>query len=122
MAWLDAAKGHPVAVSAEFHARLVSVHPFVDGNGRTARLASNLPLMRNDYPPATWRPEDRPRYYAALEQAHEGRYRDIISMTAEAVERTCDRYYLHAIGERVVARATPEPPQPRRHHDPGIDR
>lgn len=97
MAWLGAAQGHPIAVAAEFHARLATVHPFVDGNGRTARLASNLLLMRAGYPPATWLPEDRRRYFAALEEAHEGRYMEITALTAETVERTCDHYYLPTV-------------------------
>jgi Fic family protein len=41
------------------HRRLVSIHPFNDGNGRTARLLMNLVLMRGGYPPVAVRPEDR---------------------------------------------------------------
>ncbi len=89
---------HPVAMVAVFHARLVTIHPFADGNGRTARLASDLLLPRHGYPRARWRPEDRPRYHAALEAAHDGRTPEpITALTAEAVERTCD-LYLAAIG------------------------
>lgn len=102
MTWLHGADGaiHPVVLAGEFHARLVTVHPFVDGNGRTARLASNLLLLRHGYPPATWRPEDRPRYYTVLEDAHGGRYEGIVALTAEAVERTCDLYYLPILGRQ----------------------
>jgi Fic family protein len=101
MRWLavPAATSHPVAIVAEFHARLVTIHPFADGNGRTARLASDLLLLRRGYPPARWRPGDRPRYYAALEAACDGRTLEPITvLTAEAVERTCD-LYLAAIGQ-----------------------
>lgn len=103
LAWLQAAEAGPVgsgeaqrgpvALAAEFHARLVAIHPFVDGNGRATRLASNLLLMRHGYPPATWQPEDRPEYYRALEAASlERRYDAITLLTAQAVTRTFDRY------------------------------
>ena len=40
---------HPVILAAEIHERLVSIHPFVDGNGRTARLLMNFILLRGGY-------------------------------------------------------------------------
>lgn len=51
------------------HYRLVSIHPFADGNGRTARLLMNLLLLRGGYPPVAVRPEDRAEYLDALEYA-----------------------------------------------------
>lgn len=50
---------HPVMIAAEAHYRLVTIHPFTDGNGRTARLLMNLILMMNGYPPAIIKPEER---------------------------------------------------------------
>lgn len=41
---------HPVAMAAHLHQRLVNIHPFIDGNGRTARLVMNLHLLKNGYP------------------------------------------------------------------------
>ncbi|MFT3726411.1 MAG: Fic family protein [Terricaulis sp.] len=52
----------------EAHLRLVSIHPFSDGNGRTARLLMNLILLRAGYPPVAVRPEDRLAYLDALEK------------------------------------------------------
>lgn len=60
---------HPVILSAEMHERLVSIHPFIDGNGRTSRLVMNLLLIRNGYPIANIKGDttSRLQYYEALE-------------------------------------------------------
>ena len=68
-AWLATADPSPTT-AFEAHFRLVAIHPFGDGNGRTARLLMNLLLLRAGYPPIAVRPEDRPAYIASLEQAH----------------------------------------------------
>jgi Fic family protein len=59
----------PVNPDAAFdaHFRLTAIHPFSDGNGRTARLLMNLMLIRRGYPPVAIRPEDRSEYLATLE-------------------------------------------------------
>ncbi|MEM6406555.1 MAG: Fic family protein [Pseudomonadota bacterium] len=62
---------HPVELAAEMHERLVTIHPFVDGNGRTARLVMNLILLQNGYP-VTIIASDRDQrsmYYNTLETA-----------------------------------------------------
>ena len=63
---------HPVLMAAHAHYRLVAVHPFADGNGRTARLLMNLLLIRSGFPPALLPVTDRAYYYAALEVANGG--------------------------------------------------
>jgi Fic family protein len=60
------------ASSFDAHFRLVAIHPFADGNGRTARLLMNLLLLRGGYPPVTVRPEDRKTYLDTLEHASIG--------------------------------------------------
>jgi Fic family protein len=67
-AWLSAAPSTPEG-AFEAHFRLTAVHPFSDGNGRTARLLMNLMLIRGGYPPIAVRPEDRKAYLDALERA-----------------------------------------------------
>ena len=72
-AFYDANKAtmHPVELAAGFHEKLVTVHPFIDGNGRTARLVMNLILLRAGYPITVINGDDVPRvaYYDALAEA-----------------------------------------------------
>lgn len=69
--WLQDAPVSP-ATAFTAHRRLVDIHPFNDGNGRTARLLMNLILIRAGYPPVAVRPEDRPVYIRALQQSQAG--------------------------------------------------
>ncbi|KWW96732.1 Fic family protein [Hydrogenibacillus schlegelii] len=62
-------KEHPVVLAAWLHWRFVFIHPFTDGNGRTARLLMNFSLLSDGYPPAVIRKEDRERYLDTLEDA-----------------------------------------------------
>jgi Fic family protein len=66
--WLGRAGSEP-ASSFDAHFRLLAIHPFGDGNGRTARLLMNLLLLRGGYPPVAVRPEDRNAYLDSLEHA-----------------------------------------------------
>jgi len=61
---------HPIILAAEMHERLVSIHPFIDGNGRTARLVMNLILMQHGYPIVNIKGGKKSRlaYYNALEK------------------------------------------------------
>lgn len=61
---------HPVLLAAEMHERLVTIHPFIDGNGRTARLVMNLVLLQNGYTLVNIKGnlKNRLKYYQALEQ------------------------------------------------------
>lgn len=61
---------HPVELAALAHHELVRIHPFVDGNGRTARLLNNLILMSRGYVPIIIRTKDRKNYFECLEEAH----------------------------------------------------
>ena len=71
-AWIGAAPNTPDTAFAA-HRRLVAIHPFNDGNGRTARLLMNLILIRGGYPPIAVRPVDRLAYIQALQDAEAGR-------------------------------------------------
>lgn len=99
--WLKSAQNlHPVAFAGEAHYRFVSIHPFIDGNGRSARLLMNLLLMMAGYPPAIIRKRDRSAYLAALEKAQLGGSRDDFDKLIEkAVSRSLDIYLKAARGE-----------------------
>lgn len=86
-------KLHPIELSAEFHFRYVYIHPFIDGNGRSARLLMNLILMKNGYPISVIKNEDRDEYMKALEIASTtGNTKDFINMVANAVDKSLDTY------------------------------
>lgn len=74
-AWLAVATNTP-ETAFDAHRRLVDIHPFNDGNGRTARLLMNLILLRGGYPPVTVRLEDRLEYIRSLQEAQAGRGSD----------------------------------------------
>jgi len=63
---------HPVIMAAELHERLVSIHPFIDGNGRTSRLVMNFYLLKNGYTVTSLKGDraSRLEYYRALEECH----------------------------------------------------
>ena len=63
---------HPVIFAAEIHERIATIHPFIDGNGRTARLLMNLVLLQNGYTIASISgdTESRLAYYNALEKCN----------------------------------------------------
>ena len=70
-AWLGTVSDMPDTAFAA-HCRFVGIHPFNDGNGRTARLLMNLMLIRGGYPPVSVRPEDRLEYVRSLQQEQAG--------------------------------------------------
>lgn len=88
-----------VTLAAIFHHRLVWIHPFFDGNGRTGRLALNLLLMKYGYPPAIILRNDRKKYYDALNLANRGDYTKILLLVVQALERSLNIYLNTLPGE-----------------------
>ncbi len=86
---------HPVTLAADAHEKFVTIHPFVDGNGRTARLIMNFILMRHGYP-AIIIPADtaaRLRYYDALEATQtSGDPESFRQFVYDATNAMLDRY------------------------------
>ncbi|XP_076029988.1 FIC domain protein adenylyltransferase [Oratosquilla oratoria] len=95
VAWLnseDAQKLHPIKYASLAHYKLVFIHPFVDGNGRTARLLMNFLLMQAGYPPVIIRKQDRMQYYEHLQTANLGDTRPFVRFIADCTEKTLDVY------------------------------
>lgn len=85
---------HPIELASEMHERLVTIHPFIDGNGRTSRLLMNLILLRWGYPIAILKgdTESRLKYYGALETAQiENDKRPFIDLIADNIRQTIER-------------------------------
>lgn len=90
--WTNSSDMNIVLKSAVFHHRFVWIHPFFDGNGRTARLLFNLLLMKEGFPPAIILKNDRKKYYDALNFANNGNYSKLVLLIFQAVERSLDIY------------------------------
>ncbi|MFK7834258.1 MAG: Fic family protein [Winogradskyella sp.] len=85
---------HPVELSAQMHERLVTIHPFIDGNGRASRLLMNLILLQNGYPIAILKGDDKSRleYYNALELAQtEDNKKVFIELIAKNIQEAIQR-------------------------------
>ena len=84
---------HPVELASEAHYQLVTIHPFVDGNGRTARLLMNMILLMTGYPLAIIRKTDRLAYINSLEKAQLSKSKDdYLKLIFDAVDRSLDIY------------------------------
>lgn len=93
--WLNSeytSQMHPVKQAAIAHYKLVNIHPFSDGNGRTSRLLMNTILMRFGFPPVVIQKQQRLQYYNYLQMANEGDIRPFIRFIAECTEKTLDLY------------------------------
>jgi Fic family protein len=92
---------HPIVLAAELHERLVTIHPFIDGNGRTSRLVMNLILLQNGYVIANIKGDydSRMQYYNALEtaQTHNNK-EDFLLFIAQNEKESLERY-LEIIGQ-----------------------
>lgn len=81
-----------IELASILHHKLVYIHPFFDGNGRTSRLAMNVILMQSGFPLVIVMKNDRKKYYQTLSLADKGDYTPFVNFIARAVERTLDIY------------------------------
>nr|XP_050853297.1 protein adenylyltransferase Fic isoform X1 [Vespula vulgaris] len=93
--WLNSERAirmHPVRYAALAHYKLVHIHPFSDGNGRTSRLLMNMILMQAGYPPVIIQKQHRHKYYENLQIANSGDVRPFVRFIAECTEQTLDLF------------------------------
>ena len=83
--------GHPIERAARLHVDFVKIHPFADGNGRTARLLMNFDLMKAGFLPVIFQAADRLAYYEALDKAHtQHDYQDFLQLSMAAEIKAFD--------------------------------
>jgi Fic family protein/DNA-binding XRE family transcriptional regulator len=92
---------HPIILAAELHERLVTIHPFIDGNGRTSRLVMNLILLQHGYVIANIKGDydSRMQYYNALETAQTKNNKEDFLLFIAQIEKESLERYLEIIGQ-----------------------
>jgi Fic family protein/DNA-binding XRE family transcriptional regulator len=101
--WYETHKNglHPIVLAAELHERLVTIHPFIDGNGRTSRLVMNLILLQNGYVIANIKGDydSKMQYYNALETAQTKNNKEDFLLFVAQIEKESLERYLEIIGQ-----------------------
>lgn len=101
--WYETNKNklHPIILAAEMHERLVTIHPFIDGNGRTSRLVMNLILLQNGYVIANIKGDydSRMQYYQSLETAQTKNNKNDFILFVALIEKQSLERYLKIIGQ-----------------------
>jgi Fic family protein len=90
---------HPLKKVAYIHHQLVWIHPFFDGNGRVARLLTNLFFMQQGYPPIVLKQDQRKTYYYVLRQADNGHLSPLAEFIAKAMNESLQLYLSTFIDE-----------------------
>jgi Fic family protein/DNA-binding XRE family transcriptional regulator len=101
--WYETNKSilHPIVLAAEIHERLVTIHPFIDGNGRTSRLVMNLVLLQHGYIIANIKGDydTRMQYYQTLETAQTKNNKEDFLLFIAQIEKESLERYLNIIGK-----------------------
>ena len=99
--WMYNERGmiHPIEFAAKLHQKFVYIHPFIDGNGRTARLLMNAALIQEGYLPCVISPYIRADYINALEAGHKDA-NVFIEFIAEAEYET-EKDFLRMLGRKI---------------------
>lgn len=93
---------HPLTRASWLHHQIAVIHPFVDGNGRTARLVQDYLLLQHGFFPIGVPSSQRDRYYGALQNADEGKWDELVKLTAQTQLGTLAR--IEAIAKESVER------------------
>ena len=92
---------HPIVLAGEIHERLVTIHPFIDGNGRTSRLVMNLILLQHGYIIANIKGDydSKMQYYQTLETAQTKNNKEDFLLFIGQMEKDSLERYLNIIGQ-----------------------
>ena len=85
-------KMHPVQLAAMLHIIFVNIHPFIDGNGRLARLLMNLTLLQAGYNITIIPPIVRADYIRALQESNHNNFEPFINFISEMVLESQKEY------------------------------
>ena len=113
-----------ILIACAAHAWFAQIHPFIDGNGRTARIMMNLLLMRSRYPIAIITRDERARYYDALEESQVSNLSPFIHLVCESILESLEVYEQAAEEQRLrgewiqeMASRLGAPERGRRHNE-----
>ena len=96
-------KVNPIFLAAEFHYKFIRIHPFDDGNGRTARILMNFILMQFGFPPTIIKSDadSKNDYFAALQLADAGNIEAFITFITQNLNRSLQIMIAGAKGEEI---------------------
>jgi Fic family protein len=94
-------EANPILLASEFHYQFIRIHPFDDGNGRTARILMNFILMQFGYPPVIIKTQDKTNYIAALRQADAGIREPFVEYITDNLIRSLEIMIKGAKGEDI---------------------
>jgi Fic family protein len=92
---------NPILIAAEFHYKFIRIHPFDDGNGRTARILMNFILMQFGFPPVIIKTQDKENYFAVLRLADAGNLEAFVTYIAENLNVSLEIMIAGAKGENI---------------------
>lgn len=89
---MNKSKMHPFELAVVFSMKLVSIHPFVDGNGRISRLVMNFLLKKKDYPWINIYMKQRAEYLKAVRKANDNQHKSILEFSIQSLKENLESF------------------------------